>query len=132
MKRQLKYVFDFFIFTSLFITVCALFMIYQAQQLLHLPNNLNSYYWFVFFSTICSYNFHWYLTPDSTSEMTRMLWTRENKKLHLFLFATGVIGAAWFFFKIREDWFWLGGGVVLTFLYSAPKLAYKPFTWLRK
>jgi len=29
-------------------------------------------------------------------------------------------------------WFWLSVPVVLTFLYSAPKLPYAPFSWLKK
>ncbi|MBS1655200.1 MAG: hypothetical protein JSU05_10170, partial [Bacteroidetes bacterium] len=49
--------FDFFLFTSLFIAICAVVMVWQTTDLLlHTPFNLNLA-GFVFFATICSYNF---------------------------------------------------------------------------
>lgn len=128
----LRKIADLFLFSSLFIAVCAVVMTYQTNQLLALDYNYRHYAAFVFFSTICSYNFHWYLTPDSFTERTRALWTRQHKLLHLLLFIAGVIGAAWYFLSLLHVWFWLAVPVVLTFLYSAPKLPYRPFSWLKK
>lgn len=129
---MLRKVFDLFIFSSLFIALCAVVMTLQTTQLFHLSYNVKHYAAFVFFSTICSYNFHWYLTPDSFVEHSRADWTRQNRLLHLLLFFAGMIGAGWYFFSFVHAWFWLGIAVVLTFLYSAPKLPYTPFTWLKK
>jgi 4-hydroxybenzoate polyprenyltransferase len=107
-------------------------MVHQANHLLNLHYNSTGYYWFVFFATLCSYNFHWYLTPDTFSENARVRWTQQHKKLHIALTAIGMTGAAWYFFYFIEHWFWLSGAVLLTFLYSAPKLPQRPFSWLRK
>jgi 4-hydroxybenzoate polyprenyltransferase len=125
-------IFNFFLFTSLFITLCALLMVHQANQLLNLHYDRTGYYWFVFFSTLCSYNFHWYLTPDTESENARVRWTQQHKTLHLILTAIGLAGAGWYFFHFIQHWFWLSGAGLLTFLYSAPKLPHRPFAWLRK
>ncbi|OQP63635.1 UbiA family prenyltransferase [Niastella populi] len=129
---MLKYLFDLFLFTSCFIAGCALLMVLQTDQLLHLQYDSTGYLVFVFFSTLCSYNFHWYLSADATSENARVRWTQHHKILHLLLTAIGAIGSAWYFFHFIHHWFWLGGAVLLTFLYSAPKLHSGPFAWLRK
>ncbi|MGN6420570.1 MAG: UbiA family prenyltransferase [Pseudobacter sp.] len=127
-----RYIFQFFLFTSLFISGCALLMVNQTNQLLQLQYDIPDYLLFVFFATLCSYNFHWYLTPGMPSETLRINWTRRNKQLHLALFIVGLTGSAWYFFHFIQHWFWLMGSVVLTFLYSAPKLNFFPFPYLRK
>jgi len=129
---MLKYLFDLFLFTSCFIAGCAVMMAYQTNDLLHLHYDSTGYLVFVFFSTLCSYNFHWYLSADTTSENARVRWTQQHKKLHLILTAIGGIGAVFYFFHFIAHWFWLSGSAVLTFLYSAPKLSFPPFGWLRK
>jgi 4-hydroxybenzoate polyprenyltransferase len=129
---MLKYLFDLFLFTSLFIAGCALMMVIQTNQLLHLQYNHIAYLAFVFFSTLCSYNFHWYLSGDATSENVRIRWTQHHKTLHLVLITIGALVSAWYFFQFIEHWIWLAGAVFLTFLYSAPKLQYGPFAWLSK
>jgi 4-hydroxybenzoate polyprenyltransferase len=114
----------FLVFSSIYIAACALVMIHQTNQLLNLQYDIFHYYGFVFFSTICSYNFHWGLTPYVETEMVRLGWTVRNKRVHKIFFVIGVIGSAWYFFYIRENWLWLSIGVILTFLYSAPKVPY--------
>lgn len=128
----LRKIADLFLFSSLFIAICAVVMVVQTNQLLSLDYNYRDYMAFVFFSTICSYNFHWYLTPDSYTEQSRAQWTRQHKLLHLLLFIAGMAGSAWYFFAFPHVWIWLTVPVILTFLYSAPKLPYKPFSWLKK
>lgn len=129
---MIKKLFNFFIFSSLYIAGCAVLMVYQTNQLLHLRYNSLVCYLFVFFSTICSYNFHWYLTPDTPTEQLRVGWTQRHKKLHLFLYIVGLIGAGAGALYFMRHWFWLGGAVLLTFLYSAPKIPFYPFTLLRR
>jgi 4-hydroxybenzoate polyprenyltransferase len=107
-------------------------MLYQTNDLFRLHYHQPPLYFFVFFSTICSYNFHWYLTPDTQTEMIRARWTQQHKRLHLVLYAVGLVGSAWYGLMLIHHWFWLSGAVLLTFLYSAPKLPFKPFTHLRK
>src|SRR6185436_14185039 len=44
----------------------------------------------------------------------------------------GLAGAAICFFFIKEHWFYIGISAVFTFLYSAPKISFRPFQWLKK
>jgi len=129
---MLKKAFDYFLFTSLFIALCAVVMVLQTNQLLRLHYDQFAYLGFVFSSTICSYNFHWYLTPNAEGENDRAQWTRNHKALHIILFLAGVAGSAWFFFQLLYAWFWLFVPVALTFLYSAPKIPHRSFHVLRK
>jgi 4-hydroxybenzoate polyprenyltransferase len=128
----LRKAFDFFLFTSLFIACCAVVMVYQTYSLI-LQKPFNIYLAaFVFFATVCSYNFHWFLTPYSSRPSQRLEWDEQHKKYHLFLSIAGLIGAVVFFYFFKEHWFYIGGSAVLTFLYSAPKISIPPFQWLKK
>jgi 4-hydroxybenzoate polyprenyltransferase len=129
---MLKYLFDLFIFTSCFIAGCAVLMVCQTNQLMHLQYDIPAYLVFVFFSTLCSYNFHWYLSADATSENARVKWTQHHKILHLVLTGIGGVISVWYFFHFIAHWFWLFGSAFLTFLYSAPKIQYRPFAWLKR
>lgn len=87
---------------------------------------------FVFFSTLCSYNFHWYLGPAQPTEPERTRWTRLHPRLHLFFFVAGACGALYFAFLLRTYWTFLWPAALLTFLYSAPHIDHPVFRGLRK
>jgi 4-hydroxybenzoate polyprenyltransferase len=126
-----KKIFDFLIFSSLFVGICALAMVYQTYHLFHIPL-FYPFFGFVFFGTLCSYNFHWYLTAPVQNSSVRLRWAISYKTLHLLLFLLAGIGAAAFAYKLRAYWFWLILSAFITFLYSAPKLPFAPFIQLRK
>lgn len=119
---MLRSLFDFFIFSSIFIACCAVLMVHETVHLLQLPVDSFSLLWFVFFSTLCSYNLHWYFTPFASNERIRSSWTQDNRSLHLILSVSGLIGSAYFAFHFIDQWIWLLPAVVLTFLYTAPKI----------
>src|SRR5688500_8838080 len=102
---SLKSVFDCFLFSSLFIACAAVLMVYQTDDLLDLHYEKQSFYFFVFFSTICSYNFHWYLTPATGTEYIRAHWTQDHRQLHLVLYLAGLIASAWFAIQLIAHWF---------------------------
>jgi 4-hydroxybenzoate polyprenyltransferase len=106
-------------------------MTWQSSHLLHLSISAN-YYWFVFFATVCSYNFHWYLTPPSKSSAVRSLWSLNHKNTHLLFYFAGIIGSVIFFYKLRQHWFALFFATLLTFLYSAPKIPLPYFRFLKQ
>ena len=106
-------------------------MIYQTFYLFGLDAYPN-FICFVFFGSLCSYNFHWYLTPGLYSGSYKTRWSIDNKKIHLAFFVIGLIGATWFCMKLLHHWEWLLATAFITFLYSAPKIPFQPFTWLRK
>jgi len=128
----LKKLFDFFVFSSLFIAFCAVMMVYQTCFLFNVPLSF-SLAGFVFSGSVTSYNFHWYLTPPTMEQPSQKLkWNVSNKTLHLVFFILGLVGAAVFSFLLIEHWFWLGVTAFLTFLYSAPKIPMPIFSHLKK
>jgi hypothetical protein len=89
----LKKGFDFFVFSSLFIAVCAVLMACQTAFLFDVSVPF-SLYGFVFCGTVCSYNFHWYLTPPQAGGASdKLTWSLSNKPIHLALFIAGLAGA---------------------------------------
>ena len=106
-------------------------MVWQTSQLLLGTSPSGRLVGFVFFSTICSYNFHWYLTPHSVNSSRRALWTQRHRVLHFILYLVGLTGAAVYFFYLLPHIVALCFGAFVTFLYSAPKLPYPIFHRLR-
>ena len=125
--------FRFFIYSNLFIAFCAVLMVYQTYKLL-LHTAPDIYFTsFVFFSTICSYSFHWYLTPvDTETPSPRMDWLNRNRNVHTILFLIGSAGAAVCCLFLLKYWPWLLLSAFITFLYSAPKIPHPYFRMLRK
>lgn len=107
-------------------------MTHQVNLLLDLDYNATAFGWFVFFSTMCSYNFHWLLTHESHEYSIRIEWTQVNRTLHRILFVSCGIGSAIFFLPFIQWWPAFAFAVVLTFLYSAPKIPYFIFKKLRR
>lgn len=132
MTSILKKSFDFFVFTSLFIAACAVLMVQQTTLLFHIPTS-SRLIGFVLSGTICSYNFHWYLTPPHVGGPTdKVVWNIKNKSLHLGLFFLGLVGSALFSVLLIDHWFWLAITAFVTFLYSAPKIPFPAFMFLRR
>ncbi|RPE12070.1 hypothetical protein EGT74_00490 [Chitinophaga lutea] len=127
---MLRGLFNFLLFSSIYIAVCAVLMAWETAELLSLEFDRFNYAGFVFFSTICSYNFHWYLTPGSPRHSERILWGQRQRALQLTGCVIGMLGAGWFFMPLAQHWLPISGAVALTFLYSAPKLPM--FRWLSK
>lgn len=123
---------DYFVFSSLYIAIGAVVMIWQTSRLLLGSPPPGRLLGFVFFATICSYNFHWYLTPRSATPSRRVLWTHRHKTLHFVLYLTGLVGAAVYFFYLLPWFPALCFAALLTFFYSAPKLPWPIFRQLQK
>lgn len=122
--------FELILFSSIFIALCAVLMCYQTFILFDHPVD-PSILAFVFFATICSYNFHWYLTPSIYGLSRKVEWSYKNKKLHLILLIIGLIGSIYYGLIFIKQWEWLLGTAIITFLYSAPKVPHPALRWLR-
>jgi 4-hydroxybenzoate polyprenyltransferase len=130
--RVLKDLFNFFIFSSLFIALVAVAMTYQSYYVFNKESSLRLLL-FTFFGTVTSYNFHWFLTPPDTElKSPRLKWTVSNRHVHLILCLVGLCGSIVSFFFLTEYWIWIGIGVLFSFLYSAPKINHPLFSWLKK
>ena len=126
-------IFRFFVYSNLFIACCATAMVYQTCQLLVHVWPEPWFVSFVFFGTICSYSFHWYLTPaDANLDTDRTFWLKSNRKIHWLLFWIGLIGAFISGLFLLEFWIWVLLSALITFLYTAPKLPHPYFRLLRK
>ena len=107
-------------------------MVYQTYTLvINQPPDSNLLY-FVFFATLSSYSFHWYLTSHSEVASVRIEWTNKHRYIHVILFFIGIVGTSFYFLALIQHWFWLALSAVITFLYSAPKIPQKHFRALRK
>jgi len=106
-------------------------MIWQTSRLLLGSAPPADLLGFVAFATVCSYNFHWYLTPRTASPSRRVQWTHRHKTLHAALSLLGAAGAIAYYFYLTEFTLALGFAALLTFLYSAPKLPQPMFRRLR-
>jgi 4-hydroxybenzoate polyprenyltransferase len=123
---------DFLVYSNLFIAGCAVLMVHQASWLLLKMAPDKYLTGFVFFSTICSYSFHWFLTSSSVLPSVRVQWTRRFHYFHLAFFIIGLVGAALFFYYLLPHWRSLAVVAIATFLYSAPKIPHPWFRALRK
>jgi len=94
-------------------------------------NEAQNYTYFVFFSTLASYNFHYWLPLGAEQRGERAKWQRTNG---IFLPVAAVIGlicAAYFLIRIYTLWGWILGLIISTFFYSAPKINWRIFAPLR-
>ena len=121
---------NFFVFSNLFIAFCAVFMVCQTQKLLHLSHLPTVFLLFVFFATLSSYSLHWYLTEPAENSI-RNVWNVENRKILRGLFCFSVVGGSVCFWFLRAFWVEILGIGFVTFLYTAPKIPVRPFTYLR-
>ncbi len=129
---MLRKIVDFVVFSSLYVAICAVVTIWQTSRLLLGISPSVSLSGFVFFATMCSYNFHWYLTPQTANPSHRVHWTHSHKTLHIALYLIGAIGSIVYYLQLTKFTLALGFGALLTFLYSAPKLPQPVFRWLRR
>lgn len=130
--KSLQQLLASFVYSNLFIAGCALLMVNQTSHfLLHAKPDIHLLA-FVFFATICSYSFHWYLTSSSVIPSPRIDWLKKFRVIHVVLFFIGLCGAAYFFYHLIKYWPWLMIAAVATFLYSAPKIPLQLFRILRK
>ena len=127
MKRFL----DFILFTSLFIASCAVMMVYHAAKELHLETIQTSFYYFVFFATLTTYNFHWYFTKTSIFDNHRIEWSLRNQTIHLVIFILGLLLSISQLIVLSKFFLSISISVILAFLYTAPKLPTKLFQNLR-
>ena len=122
----------FLVYSNLFIAACAVLMVKQTGQLLLTDNQNEDFTRFVFFSTLCSYSFHFYFTLHSLLPSSRFDWQKKWRPVHIVLFIAGLGGAAFYFLRLSDYWPWLLPAVVATFLYSAPKIPHPLFRALLK
>ncbi|HRD57181.1 MAG TPA: hypothetical protein PK504_03990 [Ferruginibacter sp.] len=112
---------------SVFIAFCAVALCYQTYTLLHLQHN-NAVYWFIFFSTLSSYNFYWLISKYSFSSKTNLEQFVKRNISYLIFFICAAIGMLWATFYIWHTWHFILIAILLTLIYSMPLW---PFTFAK-
>lgn len=129
----LRKLFGYFIFSSLFIALCAVAMAFQTAHLFGLQH-LPLFYGFVACGTVCSYNTHWAFTPKLFQNPMpgKTGLDQIPVPVHLALAFAALAGALLFFVWLWPHWFWLAGAILLSALYTAPKIPLPITTFLKK
>ena len=120
-----------FIFGNIYISLCAVLMVTYTNHIFNLNTNTDLLL-FIFFATLTSYSFHWYLTPDVHSNSERYIWVNNNKSLLLGLFLLSSVFSLIFILPFKDHIITIAVIAFLTFLYSASKIPYKPFEFFKK
>lgn len=127
-----KKLFQFLVFSNIFIAGCALLMVVHTVSFLLRQTPDPLLLLFIFFATLCSYSFHWYLTPATSPGSTRIRWLLTHRWVHVALLLLGAAGAAVTGLQLLDHWRWLLLSAFITFLYSAPMIPHPMFRVLRK
>jgi 4-hydroxybenzoate polyprenyltransferase len=113
---------------SIFVACCAVGLCFQTNMLLHVPNNENLY-WFIFFSTLCSYNFYWLLSKFYFSNRKFDLLFIKKQLTFFLIFLGAAIGTSYFAWQLPSLLLYILVGIFFTLLYSLPLW---PFTFTKK
>ena len=122
---MLKKLTEFFLFGSIFISLCAVAMCIETNLLLRLPLNNASFYLFVFGATLVQYNLHYFFKTTAITNSGRLAWSLKNKSIHKILIAAGAALVIYSLFSFRLHHFiiLLVFGAI-AFLYSFPFLPF--------
>ncbi len=116
---------------SIFIACCAVGLCYQTIAILHLPHNVNLY-WFIFFSTICSYNFYWLLSKFYFSKRNANVLFFKNNLSFVSIFLISSTGSLYFLIHLQHLLPYILFAGFLTLLYSLPLWPYNFIKKLQK
>jgi len=130
--KALRACWSFFIYSNLFMAGCAALMTAQSGLLFTPGGYDDQLILFVFFATLCSYSFHWYFTGPSAIHSPRIQWLQQFRWVHVLFFVTGLAGTVYYFQFFTTHWHWIAGSMIATFLYTAPKIPFRPLQELRK
>lgn len=104
---------------SIFISCCALALCYQTYTLLHVKGDILVYS-FIFFSTLCSYNFYWLLSKYSFRKKAGLpVFVKDNLSYGA-IFILSAAGTLITLYKLPGIVPHAAVAVVLTLLYSLP------------
>ncbi|WP_461130992.1 UbiA prenyltransferase family protein [Spirosoma aerophilum] len=134
--RCVKAVWQTAIFGNFYIATCAVVMSLTTIRLFafHVPASL---LYFVFVGTLCSYSLHvyvtdWSLTNQSFANTERVCWITTHKQELLGVILGSLVIGIWYLAQLTAYLSQLLPVVLLTFLYTAPKIPWRPFLALRK
>ncbi|MBK7377153.1 MAG: hypothetical protein KA409_01335 [Ferruginibacter sp.] len=116
---------------SFFVSFCAVALAFQTGRLLHV--DIPAYlYGFIFFATLCSYNFYWILSRFSFSGTVPIAVFLEKEATGISLFLISLAGMVYFLLISPVQLNQVAMAVLLTVAYSVPLLPFKFLHFTRK
>ena len=119
--------FHFILSHSIFVAFCAVGLSYQTVLLLHLSASVYLY-GFIFFATLCSYNFYWLLSKYSFRHDIPLTGFFKKERDEIVLLSLSVVGLAICFVHVHLSYYVIIAAASLTGLYAMPLL---PFNFLK-
>jgi 4-hydroxybenzoate polyprenyltransferase len=117
----IKKALEFILFSSIFISVCAVAFSIETNIVFGVPFNHISFYCFVFGATLAQYNLHYLAKKVAVKNSERLSWSLDNRNIHLILLIAGIalILFSFFSFHLRHYAILICLGAI-AFLYSFP------------
>lgn len=116
---------------SIFVAFCAVGLAFQTGELLHIDISVYLY-GFIFFATLCSYNFYWILSRYAFAGNESAVAFLKKKVSGIFLLLISAIGFFICLFQASVQLNHVVTAVLLTVLYSIPLLPVKILHFTRK
>ena len=116
---------------SIFIAICAVALAFQTALLLKLNINL-FVYGFIFFATLCSYNFYWIISKATFVRDNTLGAVLKKEKTGLIILFLSAIGVFFCLFQYPLPVEFILTSVLLTCMYALPLLPFRPFYFIRK
>ncbi|HMK04530.1 MAG TPA: hypothetical protein VK489_10075 [Ferruginibacter sp.] len=116
---------------SIFIAICAVALAFQTAQLLQIETHL-SVYGFIFFATLCSYNFYWLLSKFSFAGTGFFTGFLKKEMVSICLLIFSAAGLLFCLYRSPLHMNYVATAVLLTIIYAVPLLPFKFLRFTRK
>lgn len=129
--KAAKYIIQFILYNNILVSLSAVALCSLTASLFaeKLPAR---FYILIFFLTLTSYSFHWSLTGgDNSINSPRIQWNSNHRCLLILTTAISCIIAIYLSYTQVYLWLYLIPVIILTLLYTTPKIPLKPFKILR-
>ena len=116
---------------SIFIAFCAVALTFQTALLVR--TDIDGFvYGFIFFATLCSYNFYWIISKAAFTKPGSLHLMLQEKKTGLLILSLSGIGAVVCLYQYPLPVQFILTSFLLTCLYALPLLPFRPFYFMRK
>ena len=122
--RWLRFIFSH----SVFISVCAGAMCVQTYLVMGFDISWCCC-WFVFFSTLASYNFYWLISKYAFNKPKSFITFVQSEYSYFLLLFTAAAMGFYYGLQLPQLWLWASVGACLTLIYSLPLW---PFKWVQQ
>lgn len=116
---------------SIFIAVCAVALAFQTALLLQLYRS-PYLYGFIFFATLCSYNFYWIVSKAAFADANALQMLLKKETTGLLILALSAAGAIICLFQHPLPVEFIVTSFLLTCLYAMPLLPFRALQFTRR